>query len=44
MAYLAIARVGMGLGSFSYVVNNGKESVSIDFFGSDLLPVQNVLS
>ena len=44
MAYLAIARVSMSLGPFSNIVNNGKESVGIDFFGSDLLPVQNVLS
>jgi hypothetical protein len=40
----AVARIVLSLGAFSNVVNDSKEGIGIDFFGSYLLPIQNVLS
>ena len=42
--YFAVRRIDLSLGAFSNIVNDGKECIRIDFFGSDLLPIQNVLS
>lgn len=44
MLDLAVARIVLSLGTFSNIVNNGKEGICVNFFGSNLLPIQNVLS
>ena len=41
---LAVFWVSVGLWPFGHVVDDGKESVGVDLFGSDLLPVQDVLA
>jgi hypothetical protein len=42
MVDLAIIGICMGLGAFSYIINNGEESIGVDFLGSNLLPIKTV--
>lgn len=44
MIDLAVFRIIVSLWTLADVIDDGEESVGVDFFGSDLLPVQDVLA